>query len=165
LQLTPWFAHPHCGNKHAAQAIELVHGQAITYAHRHILQFGEIDIDSQLVVKQEVLEGSQDSITQLSNGCLCCTVRDDLIAALNRLVSEQRVVQNQLCGGGNGTRACRKGEKADASVRDAMELCVSMQPLTSCTSQGHQLPATAATTMHQSCWPRSTTAATSLITL
>jgi G3E family GTPase len=49
-------------------------------------QFGEIDIDSELVAKQEVLEGTSDTITQLSNGCLCCTVRDDLIQALNRLV-------------------------------------------------------------------------------
>ena len=33
-----------------------------------------------------MLEGSSgDMITQLSNGCLCCTVRDDLIQALNRL--------------------------------------------------------------------------------
>ncbi|KAJ9533641.1 hypothetical protein QJQ45_026725 [Haematococcus lacustris] len=48
--------------------------------------FGEIDIDSELVVKQEVVEGSRDTVMQLSNGCLCCTVRDDLIQALNRLV-------------------------------------------------------------------------------
>jgi hypothetical protein len=50
------------------------------------LQFGEIDIDSELVAKKEILEGSNDTIMQLSNGCLCCTVREDLINALNRLV-------------------------------------------------------------------------------
>ncbi len=50
-------------------------------------QFGEIDIDSELVVKKEVLEGTKDTVLQLSNGCLCCTVRDDLIQALNKLVS------------------------------------------------------------------------------
>lgn len=49
-------------------------------------QFGEIDIDSQLIVKQEALEGTTNTITQLSNGCLCCTVRDDLIQALIKLV-------------------------------------------------------------------------------
>ncbi|KAL6757213.1 CobW/HypB/UreG, nucleotide-binding domain-containing protein [Haematococcus lacustris] len=39
-----------------------------------------------LLTKQHVVEGSQDTVMQLSNGCLCCTVRDDLIQALNRLV-------------------------------------------------------------------------------
>ena len=51
-------------------------------------EFGEIDIDSQLVARSEVLEGDgrqATSITTLSNGCLCCSVRDDLIAVLNRL--------------------------------------------------------------------------------
>jgi hypothetical protein len=38
-------------------------------------EFGEIDIDSELVARTETLEGSTDSITMLSNGCLCCTVR------------------------------------------------------------------------------------------
>jgi G3E family GTPase len=33
-----------------------------------VAQFGEIDIDSSLVAKQEVLEGTNDSIMQLSNG-------------------------------------------------------------------------------------------------
>ncbi len=59
------------------------------------LQFGEIDIDSELVVKKEVLEGTTDTVLQLSNGCLCCTVRDDLIQALNKLVSGQPCDQPQ----------------------------------------------------------------------
>ncbi|GAX80229.1 hypothetical protein CEUSTIGMA_g7667.t1 [Chlamydomonas eustigma] len=58
------------------------HGKRIAVIEN---EFGEIDIDSELVAKQEILEGSNDMVTQLSNGCLCCTVRDDLIQALNRL--------------------------------------------------------------------------------
>jgi hypothetical protein len=38
------------------------------------LQFGEIDIDSELVARTEVLEGTQDTVLMLNNGCLCCTV-------------------------------------------------------------------------------------------
>jgi G3E family GTPase len=49
------------------------------------LPSSQIDIDSELVVKQEILEGTSDTVMQLSNGCLCCTVRDDLITALNSL--------------------------------------------------------------------------------
>lgn len=30
-------------------------------------------------------QGTTDSITMLNNGCLCCTVRDDLVKALNKL--------------------------------------------------------------------------------
>ncbi|KAL6760037.1 hypothetical protein V8C86DRAFT_3024597 [Haematococcus lacustris] len=37
-----------------------------------------------------VVEGSRDPVMQLSNGCLCCTVRDDLIQALNRLQADGR---------------------------------------------------------------------------
>ncbi len=36
-------------------------------------EFGAINIDSELVVKQELVQGTNDTITQLSNGCLCCT--------------------------------------------------------------------------------------------
>ena len=38
--------------------------------------FGEINIDSQLVVG---VEG--DNIVNLANGCICCTIRDDLLTA------------------------------------------------------------------------------------
>jgi G3E family GTPase len=35
-------------------------------------EFGEIDIDSELVARTEVLPDSGDAVTILSNGCLCC---------------------------------------------------------------------------------------------
>eukprot|EP00878_Enallax_costatus_P029562 GHUV01032071.1.p2 GENE.GHUV01032071.1~~GHUV01032071.1.p2 ORF type:complete len:215 (-),score=29.52 GHUV01032071.1:185-829(-) len=58
------------------------HGKRIAVIEN---EFGEIDIDSELVARTEVLEGTGDSITMLNNGCLCCTVREDLVKALNKL--------------------------------------------------------------------------------
>lgn len=56
-------------------------------------QFGEIDIDSELVASKEYLEGGEDQqIMMLNNGCLCCTVNDDLIRMLEELVSPQHVL-------------------------------------------------------------------------
>jgi len=49
------------------------------------VQFGEIDIDSDLVSIQEDLDPKNEQILMLNNGCLCCTVRDDLVQMLNKL--------------------------------------------------------------------------------
>ena len=43
-------------------------------------EFGEISIDGELIV-----DATEDMI-ELSNGCLCCTVRGDLIETLKRLL-------------------------------------------------------------------------------
>lgn len=42
--------------------------------------FGEINIDSQLITR---VEGETISLT---NGCVCCTIRDDLVAAIEQLL-------------------------------------------------------------------------------
>ena len=42
--------------------------------------FGAVNIDSQLVV------GEEGETVSLSNGCICCTIRDDLLAETGRLV-------------------------------------------------------------------------------
>lgn len=51
-----------------------------------MVQFGEIDIDSDLVSIRQNLDPKKEQIMMLNNGCLCCTVRDDLIEMLNALV-------------------------------------------------------------------------------
>ncbi len=43
--------------------------------------FGAINIDAQLIV------GVQGEMVSLSNGCICCTIRGDLLAAVRNLVS------------------------------------------------------------------------------
>lgn len=59
------------------------HGRRIAVIEN---EFGEIDIDSDLVARQEVLEGTGDMVLQLNNGCLCCTVREDLVKVFWGLV-------------------------------------------------------------------------------
>ena len=50
-------------------------------------EFGEVDIDSELVAFQDEVE---ENILLLNNGCLCCTVRGDLVDMLSRLVTEKK---------------------------------------------------------------------------
>lgn len=60
------------------------------------LQFGEIDIDSELVASKESLPDSGDQIMMLNNGCMCCTVKEDLVEMLNDLVSSLGLLHRHL---------------------------------------------------------------------
>src|ERR1700738_1311442 len=46
-------------------------------------EFGEIGIDGQLV------HATDETVIELSNGCICCTVRGDLIGAVARLLESR----------------------------------------------------------------------------
>ncbi|MBB4081889.1 CobW family GTP-binding protein [Brevundimonas lenta] len=47
-------------------------------------EFGEIGIDNDLVV------GADEDVFEMNNGCVCCTVRGDLIRVVNGLMKRQR---------------------------------------------------------------------------
>lgn len=47
-------------------------------------EFGEVGIDNQLVV------GAEEEIFEMNNGCICCTVRGDLIRILTELMQARR---------------------------------------------------------------------------
>ncbi|NJO78771.1 MAG: GTP-binding protein [Cyanobacteria bacterium RM1_2_2] len=49
-------------------------------------EFGEIGIDNELLVS---VEGSDDSMVELSNGCICCTINNDLVDAVYRVLERQ----------------------------------------------------------------------------
>jgi G3E family GTPase len=49
-------------------------------------EYGEVGIDGQLVV------GTRDAVVELNNGCICCTVRDDLISAIKKLLRSGRQI-------------------------------------------------------------------------
>jgi len=52
------------------------HGQRIAVIEN---EFGEIGVDS------EIIEKSEEQIVEMNNGCICCTVRGDLIKILGNL--------------------------------------------------------------------------------
>ncbi|HEY8903350.1 MAG TPA: GTP-binding protein [Chthoniobacterales bacterium] len=56
------------------------HGQRIAVIEN---EFGEIGIDHELVVQ------SDEEIFEMNNGCICCTVRGDLIRILGRLMKRR----------------------------------------------------------------------------
>jgi G3E family GTPase len=59
------------------------HGRKIAVIEN---EFGEESIDSEILVS-----GGDEQIIQLSNGCLCCGIRDDLRATLADLAERRRV--------------------------------------------------------------------------
>ena len=56
------------------------HGKRIAVIEN---EFGDIGIDSDLII------GKNDEIFEMKNGCICCSVRSDLIETLNRLMHRQ----------------------------------------------------------------------------
>ena len=60
------------------------HGKRIVVIEN---EFGEIDIDSELVAFQE---NGEEDIMLINNGCICCSVRGDLVDMLGRLVIEKK---------------------------------------------------------------------------
>ena len=58
------------------------HGQKIAVVEN---EFGEENIDSDILVSD-----TTENIIQMSNGCICCTIRDDLRATLQDLATKKR---------------------------------------------------------------------------
>jgi G3E family GTPase len=50
-------------------------------------EFGEVDIDGSLVALQA---SAEDDVLLLNTGCICCTVRGDLVRMLGELVRTKR---------------------------------------------------------------------------
>ena len=51
---------------------------------------GEVNIDADLIQQGGVVNQSDDSLVALQNGCICCTLKMDLVEQLRDIVAEQR---------------------------------------------------------------------------
>ena len=50
----------------------------------------EVNIDADLVRAGAELSRTDETLVEMSNGCICCTLRDDLLAEVRRLANEGR---------------------------------------------------------------------------
>lgn len=50
----------------------------------------EVNIDSAIVQNEVSLNRSEEKLVEMSNGCICCTLREDLLEEVNKLAKEQR---------------------------------------------------------------------------
>ena len=70
------------------------HGKKIAVIEN---EFGEIGIDDSLLAKNTKMQADEE-IIEMMNGCICCTVRQDLIVVLNKLAKRIRSGKLKLDG-------------------------------------------------------------------
>ena len=50
----------------------------------------EVNVDAALVESENTLSRTEEKLVEMSNGCICCTLREDLMIEVERLAKENR---------------------------------------------------------------------------
>ena len=50
----------------------------------------EVNIDAQFIENENTLSRTEEKLVEMSNGCICCTLREDLIVEVEKLASQNR---------------------------------------------------------------------------
>lgn len=50
----------------------------------------EVNVDANLVENENTLSRTEEKLVEMSNGCICCTLREDLMIEVERLAKEDR---------------------------------------------------------------------------
>jgi G3E family GTPase len=65
--------------------------------HKHGLKvavivndMSEVNVDARLVEQENILSRTEERLVEMSNGCICCTLREDLMLEIEKLARENR---------------------------------------------------------------------------
>lgn len=50
----------------------------------------EVNIDAQFIESENTLSRTEEKLVEMSNGCICCTLREDLMVEVERLASQNK---------------------------------------------------------------------------
>ncbi len=50
----------------------------------------EVNVDARLIENEHTLSRTEEKLVEMSNGCICCTLREDLMLEVERLAGEGR---------------------------------------------------------------------------
>lgn len=50
----------------------------------------EVNIDAQFIANQDTISRTEEKLIEMSNGCICCTLREDLLVEVEKLAKENR---------------------------------------------------------------------------
>ena len=50
----------------------------------------DINIDSSIIKNEVSLSHREEKLIEMTNGCICCTLREDLLIEVNRLARDER---------------------------------------------------------------------------
>ena len=50
----------------------------------------EVNIDAQFIENENTLSRTDEKLVEMSNGCICCTLREDLMIEVEKLAAQNR---------------------------------------------------------------------------
>lgn len=68
----------------------ILHNKADMKVAVIVNDMSEVNIDAQLVKNEQVLSRTEEKLVEMSNGCICCTLREDLMIEVEKLAKEGR---------------------------------------------------------------------------